>query len=336
MADVLGKKISELAETTDLAGLYTIGSDRNNQSKKVPLQFVKEAADYANAQGDYAKGVGDTIQGNTGVNEYPAFSSSTQYAAGSVVHYNNKLYRFTALHPAGAWVGTDAIETSIKAETDVKLTELESNVGKNLLSYFVAGRCAVTGSVGEVAKIERIPGSSAWAYLLISVLKGQIFKVTSRGNELNPSWAVLDSNKVLLSKASENRQENVNIEIEQNGYLVMNALLDNSYYKDTDYDVVWLNPSSMASNIDNVEVWITSEAFQVTSAEYSATGDIISADIVFPDRTEGKITITRNADGLVTKLVGNYGNQNYTYNITRNAEGGVVSSSFNHSLYPNW
>lgn len=126
MADVLGKKISELAETTDLAGLYTIGSDRNNQSKKVPLQFVKEAADYANAQGDYAKGVGDTIQGNTGVNEYPAFSSSTQYAAGSVVRYNNKLYRFTALHPAGAWVGTDAIETSIKAETDVKLTELES------------------------------------------------------------------------------------------------------------------------------------------------------------------------------------------------------------------
>lgn len=121
MADVIGMKISELAETTDLAGLYTIGSDKNNQSKKVPLQFVKEAADYANAQGDYAKGVGDTIQGNTGVNEYPAFSSSTQYAAGSVVRYNNKLYRFTALHPAGAWVGTDAIETSIKAETDVKL-----------------------------------------------------------------------------------------------------------------------------------------------------------------------------------------------------------------------
>ena len=135
MADVLGKKISELAETTDLAGLYTIGSDRNNQSKKVPLQFVKEAADYANAQGDYAKGVGDTIQGNTGVNEYPAFSSSTQYAAGSVVRYNNKLYRFTVLHPAGAWVGTDAIETSIKAETDVKLTELESKINFSSVSW---------------------------------------------------------------------------------------------------------------------------------------------------------------------------------------------------------
>lgn len=129
MADVLGKKISELAETTDLAGLYTIGSDRNNQSKKVPLHFVKEAADYANAQGDYAKGVGDTVQGNTGVDEYPVFSASTQYAAGSVVRYNDKLYRFTSLHPAGSWVGTDAVETSIKAETELKLTELESEVG---------------------------------------------------------------------------------------------------------------------------------------------------------------------------------------------------------------
>ena len=148
MADVLGKKISELAETTDLAGLYTIGSDRNNQSKKVPLQFVKEAADYANAQGDYAKGVGDTIQGNTGVNEYPAFSSSTQYAAGSVVRYNDKLYRFTALHPAGAWVGTDAIETSIKAETDVKLTELES---KN-------GRAVCGTALSEPNKVVYLPG----------------------------------------------------------------------------------------------------------------------------------------------------------------------------------
>lgn len=128
MADTLGKKISELAETTDLAGLYTIGSDKDNQSKKVSLQFVKEAADYANAQGDYAKTVGDTVAGNVGVDEYPAFSESKQYAAGDVVNYNGKLYRFTSVHAAGAWVGTDAIETSIKAETDVKLTELEQEV----------------------------------------------------------------------------------------------------------------------------------------------------------------------------------------------------------------
>ena len=129
MADVLGKKISELAETTDLAGLFTIGSDKNNQSKKVSLQFIKEASDYANAQGDYAKTVGDTVQGNTGVDEYPVFSASRQYAVGDVVRYEGRLYKFTALHAAGAWVGTDVVETSIKAEADQKLATLSVELG---------------------------------------------------------------------------------------------------------------------------------------------------------------------------------------------------------------
>lgn len=59
MADI---KISELQPTTDLEGLYTIGSDKNNLSKKVPLQFLREAADYAIEQGDYAKQEGSTIE----------------------------------------------------------------------------------------------------------------------------------------------------------------------------------------------------------------------------------------------------------------------------------
>lgn len=59
MADI---KISELEPTTDLMGLYTIGSDKNNQSKKVSLQFLKDAADYAKEQGDYAKQEGETIE----------------------------------------------------------------------------------------------------------------------------------------------------------------------------------------------------------------------------------------------------------------------------------
>lgn len=59
MADI---KISELQPTTDLEGLYTIGSDKNNLSKKVPLQFLREAADYAIEQGDYAKREGDSIE----------------------------------------------------------------------------------------------------------------------------------------------------------------------------------------------------------------------------------------------------------------------------------
>ena len=120
------RKISELESTTDLQDLYTIGTDKNNNSKKVKLQFLKEAADYANAQGDYAKEVADNTAGNTGVNDYPIFSASGNYVAGDVVNYNGRLYRFTAPHQSGSWNGNDVVSTSINAESQRKLTELSA------------------------------------------------------------------------------------------------------------------------------------------------------------------------------------------------------------------
>ena len=41
------------------------------------------------------------------------FDVSTAYTAGEYVRHNGTLYRFTADHPAGAWVGTDAVTVSI-------------------------------------------------------------------------------------------------------------------------------------------------------------------------------------------------------------------------------
>ena len=125
MADI---KISELEPTTDLEGLYTIGADKNNLSKKVSLQFLKDAANYANEQGDYAKQAGDTVNGNVGVSDYPEFSASQSYVIGDIVRYNGVLYAFTANHAASAWNGSDVKATSINAITSEKLTELESDV----------------------------------------------------------------------------------------------------------------------------------------------------------------------------------------------------------------
>lgn len=73
MADI---KISELEPTTDLEGLYTIGSDKNNLSKKVSLQFLKDAANYANMQGDYAKEVGDSYEGKLTELESKVYSAN--------------------------------------------------------------------------------------------------------------------------------------------------------------------------------------------------------------------------------------------------------------------
>lgn len=41
------------------------------------------------------------------------FDVSTAYTAGEYVRHNGTLYRFTADHQAGAWVGTDAVTVSI-------------------------------------------------------------------------------------------------------------------------------------------------------------------------------------------------------------------------------
>lgn len=119
-------KISELEETNDLNGLFTIGTDKNNLSKKVALQFLKDAANYANAQGEYAQMVADNIYGNVGVADYPEFSASESYKIGDIVRYNGVLYVFVANHAASDWNGKDIQTTSINA----KVSELEADVIK--------------------------------------------------------------------------------------------------------------------------------------------------------------------------------------------------------------
>ena len=53
------------------------------------------------------------------------FSTSTSYEIGDYVIYNDLLYRFTADHAAGAWVGTDAV--SVQLAEDVSLLKSALN-----------------------------------------------------------------------------------------------------------------------------------------------------------------------------------------------------------------
>ena len=48
----------------------------------------------------------------------PTFSNSAAYTAGKYVWYDGDLYRFTAAHPAGAWTGSDAAQTSIASNLE--------------------------------------------------------------------------------------------------------------------------------------------------------------------------------------------------------------------------
>lgn len=63
---------------------------------------------------------------NIGASDYASFSISSNYSIGDIVRFDGKLYKFTAEHVAGFWVGTDVEPASINSILTSKLTELES------------------------------------------------------------------------------------------------------------------------------------------------------------------------------------------------------------------
>ena len=65
---------------------------------------------------------------NIGASDYILFSTSSNYSIGDVVRYDGKLYKFTAEHAAGTWIGTDVELASINSILTSKLSELEGNI----------------------------------------------------------------------------------------------------------------------------------------------------------------------------------------------------------------
>ena len=73
----------------------------------------------------------------------PLFSASTAYAIGDCVIKDAVLYRFTAAHPAGAWIGTDAEEVTVASELSVLKADLEELSGATSVDISVVGKTLV-------------------------------------------------------------------------------------------------------------------------------------------------------------------------------------------------
>ena len=58
----------------------------------------------------------------------PSFSNSTSYSAGDCVIVLNKLYQFTAAHPAGNWTGADAEEVNVTSLLKEAVASLSGDV----------------------------------------------------------------------------------------------------------------------------------------------------------------------------------------------------------------
>lgn len=96
----------------------------------------------------------NNINSNTGVDDYPVFSTSEAYSKGKVVNYNGKLYKFTADHAAGAWIGTDVEPYNLKKD-------IEERYGTYTDSpEFIR---AYTDAEGKFLWGIRIDGSIEWA-----------------------------------------------------------------------------------------------------------------------------------------------------------------------------
>lgn len=71
----------------------------------------------------------ELLNDNTGVSDYPEFSTSKTYKTGTIVRHEGALFKFTSDHEPGIWDLEEVKSWSINAESQEKLTELGSKVG---------------------------------------------------------------------------------------------------------------------------------------------------------------------------------------------------------------
>ncbi len=70
---------------------------------------------------------------------------------------------------------------------------------------------------------------------------------------------------------------------------------------------------------DRVKSWAMTESFEVDNLTFSASGNIESADLVWPDGTAGTISDVTEANGLITEIKYNYGAKYVELSITWDA-----------------
>lgn len=97
----------EAEVTRAQAAEQALGAEITEAENRVD-ERVTEVRDNLEAEVQARSAAVSDLNANTGISEYPAFDPAEAYAVGDVVSYEGRLYRFTAEHAAGAWIGTDA------------------------------------------------------------------------------------------------------------------------------------------------------------------------------------------------------------------------------------
>ncbi|MBQ1779323.1 MAG: hypothetical protein IIZ93_14305, partial [Acidaminococcaceae bacterium] len=162
----------------------------------------------------------------------PTFSTSTAYASGSYVWYSGHLYRFTAAHSAGAWVGTDAVQVALADDvSDLKSAIAQERDGIALLSAddIIQGSYNAQGAVTTNSARIRNNG-------FIQVFKGQKIHFVPGETITQFLYGTFNAEKVFVSDSTWT-SESADIDINADGYII--AVFANAAKTDitpADYD----------------------------------------------------------------------------------------------------
>ena len=118
---------------------------------------------------------------------FPAFSTVTAYAEGDIVFYNNKLWKFTADHDAGAWNAAQVEAYSVKDFVDDSVPE-DAQLADNLKSW--AERDALSVNDTFVEPVRTTAGdtsivSDAGARIVSIVAKADFYASQLRATGFN-------------------------------------------------------------------------------------------------------------------------------------------------------
>lgn len=96
--------------------------------------------------------------------------------------------------------------------------------------------------------------------------------------------------------------------------------------------VIWDNNKVDFSNVytknsDLILAWIITEAFTASNIVRDTDGNVKSLDVTWCDGEQGKMTLTRDADGNATSVTATYYGKTYVLTITRDSEGNVISTN---------
>lgn len=160
--------------TGDVA--YNTKGDLQTQINAVAdtASTAKTTADAAKTAAEDAKvAAGEIVTDTT-----DKFDSTKDYAVGDYVIYDNKAWKFTTVHPAGAWDESHVEQTNILAEIAAQNKNFEA-LTENLTEY-VSMKYVSTGDSDVHIKFKIIDTSQLRAYItaLITSQSGQPVMLT--------------------------------------------------------------------------------------------------------------------------------------------------------------